>query len=119
LFKRVEIGVKNETKIYHFKLTFINWHFFLKDKIDVLVCSDVMARGMDLENVDYVLLYDSVPHLNAYVHKVGRTARAGKSGTAISFLEHKEIFFFKKMMSQINSKTVKTDEATKSHKVSY
>ena len=76
---------------------------FEQDKIDVLVCSDVMARGMDLENVDYVLLYDSVKFLNSYVHKVGRTARAGKPGTAISFLEHKEIFFFKKMMAQINT----------------
>jgi ATP-dependent RNA helicase DDX51/DBP6 len=76
---------------------------FEQDKIDVLVCSDVMARGMDLENVDYVLLYDSVKFLNSYIHKVGRTARAGRVGTAISFLEHKEIFFFKKMMAQINT----------------
>ncbi len=104
----------------------IKLYFCFKDNIDVLVCSDVMARGMDLENVDYVLLYDSVPHLNAYVHKVGRTARAGKSGTAISFLEHKEIFFFKKMMSQINSKNVINTDTdgvdgtvqAKAHKVS-
>ena len=84
----------------------------------MLVCSDVMARGMDLENVDYVLLYDSVSYLNSYIHKVGRTARAGRPGTAISFLEHKEIFFFKKMMSQIKSKaTGMENPQTKSHKV--
>lgn len=91
---------------------------FEKDEIDVLVCSDVMARGMDLENVDYVLLYDSAAYLNSYIHKVGRTARAGRSGTAISFLEHKEIFFFKKMMAQIKKKHSE-DENTppKPHKV--
>lgn len=75
-----------------------------------------MARGMDLENVDYVLLYDSASHLNSYVHKVGRTARAGRAGTAISFLEHKEIYFFKKMMLQIKNKTDENSES-KPHKV--
>jgi len=89
---------------------------FEQDRIDVLVCSDVMARGMDLEKVDYVLLYDSASHLNAYVHKVGRTARAGRTGTAISFLEHKEIYFFKKMMLQIKNKTDENSES-KPHKV--
>lgn len=89
-----------------------------KDEIDVLVCSDVMARGMDLENVDYVLLYDSASYLNSYIHKVGRTARAGRPGTAISFLEHKEIYFFKKMMSQIKSKASEDEQVpTKPHKV--
>lgn len=43
---------------------------FEQGKLDVLVCSDVMARGMDLPNVDYVLLYDAPAHLSSYVHKV-------------------------------------------------
>lgn len=86
----------------------------------MLVCSDVMARGMDLENVDYVLLYDSASYLNSYIHKVGRTARAGRPGTAISFLEHKEIYFFKKMMSQIRSKASEEEQVpSKPHKVFY
>ena len=81
---------------------------FEQDKLDVLVCSDVMARGMDLSNVDYVLLYDAPHHLSSYVHKVGRTARAGRTGTAITLLEHKEIYFFKKMMKMIgNNETQK------------
>jgi ATP-dependent RNA helicase DDX51/DBP6 len=78
---------------------------FEENKLDVLVCSDVMARGMDLKNVDYVVLYDAPNHLSSYIHRVGRTARAGRSGTAITLLEQKEIFFFKKMTKSINSST--------------
>jgi ATP-dependent RNA helicase DDX51/DBP6 len=84
--------------------------------IDVLVCSDVMARGMDLKNVKYVLLYDAPMHLSSYIHKVGRTARAGQTGTAITFLEHKEVFFFKKMMLQISTKN-ESEVNKKLHKV--
>ncbi|CAF0885392.1 unnamed protein product [Brachionus calyciflorus] len=76
---------------------------FLDGKLDVLVCSDVMARGMDLENVDYVLMYDAPKHLSSYIHKAGRTARAGRSGTVITFLEHREVYFFKKMVESIGS----------------
>lgn len=42
--------------------------------------------------------------MSSYIHKVGRTARAGRTGTAITLLEHKEIFFFKKMMAKIGNK---------------
>lgn len=56
-----------------------------------LVCSDAMARGMDVENVQYVILYDVPPVIKRYIHRVGRTARAGRSGTAITLLERKEV----------------------------
>lgn len=56
-----------------------------------LVCSDAMARGMDLDNVKYVISYDNPPYIKTYVHRVGRTARAGRAGTAISLLEKKEV----------------------------
>lgn len=88
---------------------------FEEDKLDVLVCSDVMARGMDLANVDYVLLYDLPNDITSYIHKIGRTARAGKSGTAITFLEQKEIGYFKKMAGKIGLN--KEDEANRPHKV--
>lgn len=50
-----------------------------------------MARGMDVENVQYVILYDVPPVIKRYIHRVGRTARAGRSGTAITLLERKEV----------------------------
>ncbi|XP_023931271.1 ATP-dependent RNA helicase DDX51-like [Lingula anatina] len=63
---------------------------FAAGKIDLLVCSDAMARGMDVDNVQYVLSYDSPPYIKTYIHRVGRTARAGKVGTAVSLCEKKE-----------------------------
>jgi len=72
---------------------------FETDKYDVLICSDLMARGMDISHVSYVVLYDMPKHVNSYIHRVGRTARAGQTGTAITLLEHKQVFFFKKMLT--------------------
>ncbi|KAK7481852.1 hypothetical protein BaRGS_00026878 [Batillaria attramentaria] len=71
---------------------------FANGKVDLLVCSDAMARGMDVENVKCVISYDNPPYIKTYIHRVGRTARAGKAGTSISLLEKKEIFHFKQMM---------------------
>ncbi len=48
----------------------------------IIVCSDAMARGMDLSNVDAVINYDVPIYIQTYVHRVGRTARAGASGSA-------------------------------------
>lgn len=56
-----------------------------------LICSDAMARGMDIENVQCVIAYDHAPYVKTYIHRIGRTARAGKAGTAITFLEEKEV----------------------------
>ena len=56
-----------------------------------LICSDAMARGMDVENAQYVISYESPPFLKTYIHRVGRTARAGRVGTAITLLEKKQV----------------------------
>ena len=53
----------------------------------VLVCSDAMARGMDMPLVDHVINYDVPTHLQTYVHRVGRTARAGRRGKAFTLLK--------------------------------
>jgi ATP-dependent RNA helicase DDX51/DBP6 len=92
---------------------------FEQKKVDVMICSDLIARGMDLSNVDYVVLYDAPKDLNSYIHRIGRTARAGRIGTAITLLEHKEIYFFKKLLGTLNdttdnSKKLKEIKITKS-----
>jgi ATP-dependent RNA helicase DeaD len=63
----------------------------LKDgKIDILVATDVAARGLDVERISHVLNYD-VPHdTESYVHRIGRTGRAGRSGEAILFIAPRE-----------------------------
>ena len=63
----------------------------LKDgKIDVLVATDVAARGLDVERISHVLNYDIPYDTESYVHRIGRTGRAGRSGEAILFVTPRE-----------------------------
>ena len=58
--------------------------------IDILVATDVAARGLDVERISHVLNYD-IPHdTESYVHRIGRTGRAGRSGTALLFVSPRE-----------------------------
>ncbi|XP_046364919.2 ATP-dependent RNA helicase DDX51-like [Haliotis rufescens] len=86
---------------------------FSANKVDLLICSDAMARGMDVENVKYVISYDTTTHIKTYIHRVGRTARAGKVGTALTFLENKEVYHFKKMVQEAGKTSIKEMEIDK------
>src|SRR6202050_2782450 len=55
---------------------------FRNDSVQLLVCSDVAARGLDIPDVSHVINYDPPHHSEDYVHRIGRTGRAGKSGAA-------------------------------------
>lgn len=57
---------------------------FKNDEITFLVCSDVAARGLDVPDLSHVFNYDLPHHADDYVHRIGRTGRAGKEGTALS-----------------------------------
>jgi ATP-dependent RNA helicase RhlE len=56
----------------------------------ILVATDVAARGLDVDEVSHVVNYDMPTVAESYVHRIGRTGRAGKSGVAISFCDHSE-----------------------------
>ncbi|KAH8918966.1 DEAD-domain-containing protein [Atractiella rhizophila] len=71
---------------------------FKEGRIRLLVCSDLIARGIDLPQVDKVISYDVPIDIRKYVHRVGRTARAGKKGEAWTLVESQEAAFFKEMM---------------------
>ncbi|MGY5091058.1 DEAD/DEAH box helicase, partial [Streptomyces sp. 900105755] len=64
---------------------------FRNGKVDVLVCTDVAARGIDVEGVTHVINYQSPEDEKTYLHRVGRTGRAGASGTAITFVDWDDI----------------------------
>ncbi|MDH5572116.1 MAG: DEAD/DEAH box helicase [Gammaproteobacteria bacterium] len=61
-----------------------------KGKIDILVATDVAARGLDVERISHVLNYDIPLDTESYVHRIGRTGRAGRSGEAILFVAPRE-----------------------------
>lgn len=60
----------------------------------IMVASDVAARGIDVQDVSHVINFDIPSEPQEYIHRIGRTARAGKEGTAISFVSEKEISRF-------------------------
>ncbi len=59
---------------------------FKSGAVDLIVCSDVAARGLDIPDVSHVFNFDLPTHAEDYVHRIGRTGRAGKSGTAFSLV---------------------------------
>ncbi len=63
---------------------------FRAEKTDLLVATDVAARGLDIQHVSHVVNYDVPTSTEAYVHRIGRTGRAGREGVAISLAEPRE-----------------------------
>ena len=59
---------------------------FRADEVQLLVCSDVAARGLDIPDVSHVINYDAPHHSEDYVHRIGRTGRAGKTGVALTIV---------------------------------
>ena len=72
-----------------------------RGKIDILVATDVVARGLDVERVSHVINYDVPYDTESYVHRIGRTGRAGRQGDAILFISHRE----KRMLFSIERAT--------------
>ncbi|KAL1522854.1 hypothetical protein AB1Y20_017821 [Prymnesium parvum] len=68
---------------------------FCSAKEGILLCTDVAARGLDIPAVDWIIQFDPPDEPKAYIHRVGRTARAGGSGRALVFLLPEELAFLK------------------------
>lgn len=75
---------------------------FRTGKVHLLVASDLAARGLDIKGVTYVFNLDIPEDPNLYLHRVGRTGRAGEKGTAISIVAPKEILTLKKIERRFN-----------------
>jgi ATP-dependent RNA helicase RhlE len=70
---------------------------FKSGKCRVLVATDIAARGLDIDDISYVINYELPSEPETYVHRIGRTGRAGKDGTAVSLCDFDE----KKLLAAI------------------
>lgn len=65
---------------------------FRSGRISLLIASDVAARGLDVSDIEYVVNYDLPSNIDNYIHRVGRTARAGKKGKAVNFMTIDDLY---------------------------
>jgi len=79
------------------------YNTFIQSTGGILICTDVAARGLDLPNIDWIIQYDPPPLPAEYIHRVGRTARAGGRGRSVIFLTSTEL----KYLEHLHLKNVK------------
>ena len=72
-------------------------YLFRSGKIDILVATDIVARGIDIDDIALVINFDVPRDEEDYVHRIGRTARAGKGGRAVTFVNDKDMLFFRQI----------------------
>lgn len=81
---------------------------FKSGQFDVLVATDIVARGIDIDDISMVINYD-VPHdAEDYVHRIGRTARAARKGSAITFVSNDDIYYFQQIEKFLGKQVDKT-----------
>ncbi|HZX12358.1 MAG TPA: DEAD/DEAH box helicase [Candidatus Nanoarchaeia archaeon] len=83
---------------------------FKQGKIKVLVATDVAARGLHIENITHVYNFELPMDLDSYIHRVGRTARAGKEGKSISIVSEHEYALLQKIVSFYKQKITKLEK---------
>jgi ATP-dependent RNA helicase DeaD len=79
-------------------------NLFHSQDVNVLVCTDVAARGLDIKGVSHVYNYDVPNELNNYIHRIGRTARAGADGIAITILASRDYDQFGRLLRTMGVK---------------
>jgi ATP-dependent RNA helicase RhlE len=85
---------------------------FRSGKVRTLVATDIAARGIDVDGVSHVVNYDLPNVPESYVHRIGRTARAGAEGIAISLVDHEEMAFLRGIEKLIGLSIPATDRRT-------
>lgn len=77
---------------------------FKEKRTNILVATDIASRGLDISNVGYVINYNVPEHSEDYVHRIGRTGRANRDGTAITLFSSDETEFLKRIEAFINAR---------------
>src|SRR3989344_2914085 len=80
---------------------------FHAKRISVLVCTDVASRGLDIKEVSHIYNYDVPKESKQYIHRIGRTARAGKEGIAITLLSERDHDNFRRVLDENHIKVKK------------
>lgn len=104
---KAELSVLHSNKAQNSRLNALR--AFKEGRTRILVSSDVAARGIDVQNVSHVINFDIPSIPEEYVHRVGRTARAGKEGVAISFIAEKEETKFEEIEKLIHQQIPLTE----------
>jgi superfamily II DNA/RNA helicase len=101
-----ENGLKQELYLIHGKMSQVQRKSLLSHFTSVsdaiLVATDLMARGVDLSGVERVILYDFPRTMAEYLHRVGRTARAGKPGSVFALITSRDRPFYNKIRAILN-----------------
>lgn len=79
---------------------------FRDGKTDILIATDVAARGIDVDDVEAVFNYDIPREVEYYVHRIGRTGRAGRAGRAFSFVRGKEVYRLRDIQKYCKTKII-------------
>ena len=91
---------------------------FKSDRVNILVCTDVAARGLDIPGVSHVYNFDIPKDSKEYIHRIGRTARAGKEGMVINILSDRDHTNFSNLFrvhSNLNIENLETPHITKAN----
>ncbi|XP_057949469.1 DEAD-box ATP-dependent RNA helicase 1 isoform X2 [Malania oleifera] len=99
----LQIKIKEYSGLQHQSVRSKTLKAFREGEIQVLVSSDAMTRGMDVEGVRNVINYDMPPYIKTYIHRAGRTARAGLTGCCFTLLHKEEVKRFKKLLQKADN----------------
>ena len=88
-------------------------YLFKSGQTDVLVATDIVSRGIDIDDIAMVINYD-VPHdAEDYIHRIGRTARAEREGTAVTLINGKDMRAFRRIEQLIGKRLIGTKTKTR------
>jgi len=90
---------------------------FNDGKVSVLVCTDVAARGLHIENVSHVYNYEIPKDAKDYVHRIGRTARAGESGKVVNLLAENDYDNFSRVLREYSSFNIEKIDTPKLERI--